>query len=70
MILSEENVVSAKANSELAKKMHQLNDRQRKQTEILNRRLTSTDFGLPSTILQDTLPNSQTLLDLLDLPGI
>jgi hypothetical protein len=70
MILSEKNVVLAKANSELAEKTPQLNDRQRKQTEILNHLLTSTDFGLPSTILQDALPNSQTLLELLDLPGI
>ncbi len=70
MILSEENVVFAKANGELAEKMHQLNDRQRKQTEILNRLLTTMDFGLPSTVLQEALPNSQALLELLDLPGI
>jgi hypothetical protein len=70
MILSEENVVLAKANGELAERMHQLNDRQRKQTEILNRLLFSTDFGLPSTVLQEALPNSQALLELLDLPGI
>ena len=70
MILSEENVVLAKANGELAEKMHQLNSRQRKQTEILNRLLTTTDFGLPTTVLQEALPNSQTLLELLDLPGI
>jgi hypothetical protein len=50
--------------------MHQLNDRHRKQTKILNRLLTSTDFGLPSTVLQDVLPSSQVLLELLDLPGI
>ncbi len=50
--------------------MHQLNDRQRKQTEILNRLLTTTDFGLPSTVLYEALSNSQALLELLDLPEI
>ena len=32
--------------------------------------LTTTDFGLPSTVLQEAVPNSQALLGLLDLPGI
>ena len=70
MILAEENIVLAKANSELAERMQQLNDRQRKQTEVLSGLLTTTDFGLSSTVLQDAVPKSQTLLDLLDLPGI
>ena len=70
MILAEENVVLAKANDELSAKMHQLNDRQRKQTDILNSLLTTTDFGLPSTVLHEAVPNSQTLLELLDLPGV
>jgi len=69
MILSEENVVLAKANGELVEKFEQLNSRQRKQTEILSRLLKTTDFGLPSTILPDALPNSQALLELVDLPG-
>ena len=39
--------------------------------EILSGLLTTTDFGLPSTVLQEAVPNrSQALLDLLDLPGI
>ncbi len=46
MILAEENVVLAKANGELAAKMHQLNDRQRKQTEILSGLLTTTDVKI------------------------
>ena len=70
MILAEENVVLAKANSELSERMTQQNDRQRKQTEILSGLLTTTDFGLPTTVLQEAVPNSQALLDLLDLPGI
>ena len=70
MILAEENIVLARANSELAEKMHQLNNRQRKQTEILNSILTTTDFGLSSTVLHEAVPNSQTLLELLDLPGV
>jgi hypothetical protein len=70
MILAEENIVLAKANSELAEKMHQLNNRQRKQTEVLSGLLTTTDFGLPSTVLREAVPKSQTLLELLDLPGV
>ena len=70
MILAEENVVLAKANSELSEAINQQNDRQRKQTEILSGLLTATDFGLPSTVLQTAVPNSQALLALLDLPGI
>jgi hypothetical protein len=31
--------------------------------------LTTTDFGLPFTVLHEAVPNSQTLLELLDLPG-
>ena len=50
--------------------MNQQSDRQRKQTEILSGLLTTTDFGLPSTVLQEAVPNSQALLNLLDLPGI
>ena len=49
MILAEENVVLAKANSELAVATQQLNNRQRKQTEVLSGLLTTTDFGLPTT---------------------
>ena len=70
MILADENVVLAKANSELAERMQQLNDRQRKQTEVLFGLLTTTDFGLPTTVLHEAVPKSQTLLELLDLPGI
>jgi hypothetical protein len=70
MILAEENVVLAKANSELSERMNQQSGRQRKQTEILSNLLTTTDFGLSSTVLQEAVPNSQALLDLLDLPGI
>ena len=70
MVLAEENVVLVKANSELSERMNQQNGRQRKQTEILSGLLTTTDFGLPSTVLQEAVPNSQALLDLLDLPGI
>jgi hypothetical protein len=70
MILAEENVVLAKANSELAERMQQLNNRQRKQTEVLSGLLTTTDFGLPTTVLHEAVPKSQTLLELLDLPGI
>jgi hypothetical protein len=70
MILAEENIILARANNELAEKMHQLNDRQRKQTEILSGLLTTTDFGLPSTVLHEAVPNSQALLELLDLPAI
>ena len=70
MILAEENVVLAKANSELAVTTQQLNNRQRKQTEVLSGLLTTTDFGLPTTVLHEAVPKSQTLLELLDLPGI
>jgi hypothetical protein len=70
MILAEENVVLAKANSELSERMSQLSGRQRKQTETLSGLLTQTDFGLSSTVLQEAVPNSQILLDLLNLPGI
>jgi hypothetical protein len=70
MILAEENIVLARANSELAEKMHQLNDRQRKQTEILSGLLTTTDFGLPSTVLHEAVPNSQAVFELLDLPRV
>ena len=70
MILAEENVVLAKANSELAVATQQLNNRQRKQTEVLSGLLTTTDFGLPTTILHEAVPKSQTLLELIDLPGI
>ena len=70
MILAEENIVLARANSELAEKMNLLNNRQRKQTEILGGLLTTTDFGMPSTVLHEAVPNSQALLKLLDLPGV
>jgi hypothetical protein len=40
-----------------------------RQTEVLNGLLTDTAFGLPTTVLNDTLPSGQALLDLLDLPG-
>jgi hypothetical protein len=69
MILAEENVVLARANTELSAKMHQLNECQRKQTEILSDLLTTTDFGLPSTLLHEAVPSGQTLLELLDFPG-
>ncbi len=49
MILAEESIVLARANSELAERMNLLSGRQRKQTEILSGLLTTTDFGLPST---------------------
>jgi hypothetical protein len=69
MILAEENVVLAKATAELSARMQELNGRQRKQTEVLVGLLTATDFGLPSTVLNDALPSEQGLLELLDLPG-
>jgi hypothetical protein len=69
MILAEENVVLAKVNSDLSTRMHELQGRQRKQTEILNGLLTNADFGLSSTVLPDALPSGQALLGLLDLPG-
>ncbi len=64
MILAEENVVLAKANSELSERMNQQSGRQRKQTENLSGLLTTTDFGLPSTVLHEAVPNSQALLRL------
>jgi hypothetical protein len=67
MILAEENVVMAKANQELRAQVQQLQDNQRRQTEVLNGLLTSTDFGLPITVLNDAMPSGQALLDLLDL---
>jgi hypothetical protein len=70
VIFAEENVILAKANSELAERMQQLNNRQRKQTEVLSGLLTTTDFGLSSTVLLEAVPKSQTLLELLDLPGV
>ena len=69
MILAEENVVMAKANQELRAQVQQLQADQRRQTEILNGLLTNTDFGLPTTVLNDAVPSGQALLDLLDLPG-
>jgi hypothetical protein len=68
IILAEDNVVLAKVNAELSARMQELNGRQRKQSEILGGLLTATDFGLPSTVLNDALPNGQALLGLLDLP--
>jgi hypothetical protein len=50
--------------------MTELNERQRKQTETLERLLANSDFGLPTTVLNEVLPSGQALLDLLDLPGI
>jgi hypothetical protein len=69
MILAEENVVMAKANQELRAQVQQLQADQRRQTEILNGLLTDTGFGLPTTVLNDTMPSGQALLDRLDLPG-
>jgi hypothetical protein len=69
MILAEENVVLAKVNTDLSARMHELQGRQRKQTEILDGLLTNADFGLPSTVLLDALPSGQALLGLLDLAG-
>ena len=46
MILAEENVVLARANSELLKHMTRLNGRQRKQTEFLEALLANSNFGL------------------------
>jgi hypothetical protein len=69
MILAEENVVMAKANQELRAQVQQLQENQRRQTEVLNGLLTSTDFGLPTTVLHDAMSSGQALLDLLDLPG-
>ncbi len=62
MILAEENVVMAKANQELRAQVQQLQDNQRRQTEVLNGLLTSTDFRLPTTVLNDAMPSGQALL--------
>ncbi len=70
MVLAEENVVSARANSELREHMTRLNSRQRKQTESLEALLVDSDFGLTSSVINEALPSGQALLDLLDLPGI
>jgi hypothetical protein len=48
MILAEENVVLAKVNSDPSARMHDLQKRQRKQTEILDGLLANIEFGLPS----------------------
>jgi hypothetical protein len=69
MILAEENVVMAKANQELRTQVQQLQANQRRQTEVRNGLLTDTAFGLPTTVLNDSMPSGQALLDLLDLPG-
>jgi hypothetical protein len=69
MILAEENIVLARANGELSEHMTKLNERQRKQTETLESLLANSDFGLPTTVLNEVLPSGQALLDLLDLPG-
>ena len=70
MILAEENVVLAKVNSDLYARMQDLQERHRKQTEILSGLLASSDFGLSTTVLPDALPEGRALLDLLDLPGV
>jgi hypothetical protein len=70
MILAEENVVLARANSELLEHVAKLNSRQWKQTELLETLLVNSDFGLSSSVLKEALPSGQALLDLLDLPGI
>ncbi len=64
MILAEENVVLAKVNFDLYARMQELQERHRKQTEILSGLLTNIDFGLPSTVLPEALPSGQALLDL------
>ncbi len=70
MILAEENVVMAKANQELRAQVQQLQENQRRQPEVCNGLLTSTDFGLSSTVLNDAIPSGCTgIADLLDLPG-
>ncbi len=53
MILAEDNVVMAKANQEIRAQVQKLQERQRCQTEVMNGLLTSTDFGLPSTVIND-----------------
>jgi hypothetical protein len=68
MILAEENVVLSKVNADLSARMQELHGRQRNQTNILGGLLTTTDFGLHSTVLNDALQNGQALLGLLDLP--
>ncbi len=50
MILAEKNVVMAKSNQELRAQVQQFQENQRRQTEVLNGLLTSTDFGLPTTV--------------------
>jgi hypothetical protein len=70
MILAEENVVLARANGELLEHMIKLNERQRKQTETLASLLANSDFGVPTTVLNEVLPSGQALLDVFDLPGI
>jgi hypothetical protein len=62
MILAEENVVLARANGELSEHMLKFNERQRKQTKILGSLLASSDFGMPSTVLNEALPNGQPLI--------
>jgi hypothetical protein len=59
----------AKANQELLPQVQKLQESQRCQIEVLSGLLTSTDFGLPTTVLNDAMPSGQALLDLLDLPG-
>ncbi len=60
MIPAEENVVLAKVNSDLYARMEELQERHRKQTEILSGLLTNADFGLPSSVLPEALPNKRT----------
>ncbi len=50
MILAEENVVLAKVNFNLYARRQELQERHRKQTEILSGLLTNADFGLPAAI--------------------
>jgi hypothetical protein len=50
--------------------MTKLNERQRKQTETLESLLANSDFGMPTTVLNEILPNGKALLDVLDLPGV
>jgi hypothetical protein len=65
LLLAEENIgiVMAKANQELRAQVQQLQENQRRQTEVLSGLLTSTDFGLPTTVLNDAMPSGQALLD-------
>jgi hypothetical protein len=70
IILAEENVVMAKgAKQELFAQVQKLQESQHRQTEVLGDLLTSTDFGLLTMVLNDTMPSGQAWLDLLDLPG-